>query len=100
MSYHSLWKHNIDDDEYDCHDRDNDCDDDDSNDVHEYNWHDHGNNDDDDDGHGNDDDNDDNDVALPFNTSGPDGHSNNEQSGPRRPKIIYTYTFNMRRMLS
>lgn len=34
---------------------------------------------------------DDNDDGLPFKTSGPDGHSNNEQSGPRRPKSHTTF---------
>ena len=35
--------------------------------------------------------NDDNDDGLPFKTSGPEGHSNNEQSGPRRPKAYTTF---------
>jgi hypothetical protein len=41
---------------------------------------------------------DDNNDGLPFKTSGPDGHSNNEQSGPRRPKSHTTY--NERRIQS
>ena len=31
------------------------------------------------------------DDGLPFKTSGPEGHSNNEQSGPRRPKSHTTF---------
>jgi len=31
------------------------------------------------------------DDGLPFKTSGPEGHSNNEQSGPRRPKAYTTF---------